>query len=329
MNTCFTSLFRQRLAVLGLLVGSGLLALLAGGGVRGAQGAGAPVRPGGVAARQLLARQALGQLLFFEPALSVNGKRSCASCHRPEKAFCDRRVLPRALRFADNLDRNTPTLLNAAGQATFFHDGRAGSMADVLTAVLTSPREFGSTYAEATARLHTSPEYRRRFRQAFGAGSAINPTNLAAALDAYVGTLAGQQSAYDQTLRGGTALDTAAQAGQRLFAAANCASCHGGPLFRDGLRHEIRPGMRVKTPTLRNVALTMPYGAEGRYPTVEAVLNSDFHRIHRPQPLTPNDCLRLESFLVALTDTVVGRSAVPAALPVMRSLPGRAVGGLY
>ncbi len=329
MRTCFTLLFRQRLAAVGLLVGGGLLALLVSGGAQGAQGAGTPLRPGGVAVRQLLARQALGRLLFFDPALSVNGKRSCASCHRPEKAFCDRRVLPRALRFTDNLDRNTPTLLNAAGQATFFHDGRAGSMAEVLTAVLTSPREFGSSYAEATARLQTSPEYRRRFRQAFGAVPAINPANLAAALDAYVSTLAGQNAAYDQALRGGAALDTAAQAGQRVFAAANCASCHAGPLFRDGQRHEIRAGVWVKTPTLRNVALTMPYGAEGRCPTVETLLASDFHRAHQPSLLAAADLQRLESFLVALTDTVVGRSAVPAALPLMPALPDRAVGGLY
>ena len=62
----------------------------------------------------LAARQQLGELLFFEPGLSVNGKRSCASCHRPEKAFTDHRSTSRALRFAGNLSRNSPTLLNAA-----------------------------------------------------------------------------------------------------------------------------------------------------------------------------------------------------------------------
>ncbi|MBC8082683.1 MAG: cytochrome-c peroxidase [Hymenobacter sp.] len=146
---------------------------------------------------RLIARQALGQLLFFEPGLSANGKRSCASCHRPEKAFCDQRALPRALRFTENLDRNSPTLLNATGQATFFHDGRAGSLAEVLTTVLTSPREFGSSYAEATARLNTSPEYRRRFRRAFGPGAGIEPATLSAALAAYLGTLVGQAAPYD------------------------------------------------------------------------------------------------------------------------------------
>ena len=323
--------FLRRHRRVGCLLAAGLAV-----GAAGLPGGGAaPVAagPGPALSQQLLARQALGHLLFFEPALSVNGKRSCASCHRPEKAFCDRRVLPRALRFADNLDRNAPTLLNAAGQATFFHDGRAGSMGDVVTAVLTSPREFGSNYAEATARLGSSPEYRRRFRQAFGSGAAgaIGPVTLAGALEAYVATLARQQAPYDLALRGGPALDTAARAGQALFAANGCGGCHAGPLFRDGQRHEIAPGTFVKTPTLRNVALTMPYGALGRYPALADVLDSDFHRRQLPQgqALPPAACRRLEAFVAALTDTVVGRSAVPRALPALPALPDRAVGGLY
>ena len=304
----------------GLLGGLGVLALAGGP---------ATARPTPAPDARLAARRALGHLLFFEPALSANGKRSCASCHRPEKAFCDQRSRARALRFADNLDRNSPTLLNAAGQATFFHDGRAGSLRAVLTAVLTSPREFGSTYAQATARLGGSAEYRRRFRQAFGAGAAIDSTTLAAALEAWVSTLAGQNAAYDQAQRGGPALDTAAQAGVRVFAAAGCARCHAGPLFRDGRRYEVRPGRWIKTPTLRNVALTMPYGADGNYATLASALRSPFHARQQAQPLTDGQTARLEALLVALTDTVVGRSAVPARLPRVPGLEGRAVGGLY
>jgi cytochrome c peroxidase len=55
----------------------------------------------------------LGSGCFFEPALSANGKRSCASCHRPEKALCDQR----ALRFTQNLDRNSLSLLLTSRQA--------------------------------------------------------------------------------------------------------------------------------------------------------------------------------------------------------------------
>ena len=280
--------------------------------------------------RRLAARQQLGRLLFFEPALSANGKRSCASCHRPEKAFCDQRAVPRALRFTANLDRNSPTLLNATSQATFFHDGRAGSIAQVLTAVLTSPQEFGSSYAEVRARLGSSPEYRRWFRRAFGPSARIEPATMAAALTAYLNTLSCLDSPYDRAQRGSVALDSAARTGALLFGnALGCARCHSGPLFRDGQRHEVRPGFWVKTPGLRNVVLTMPYGAEGGYASVAAVLASTFHRAQTPRWLTPADERRLLAFLTALTDTAGTTRSQPAALPPLSALPNRVPGGSY
>lgn len=308
-------------AALGLL---GLLLLPGGMAARPARDTGR------LAAQRLVARQALGQLLFFEPALSDNGKRSCASCHRPEKAFCDQRTLPRALRFTQNLDRNSPSLLNASEQTTFFHDGRARSLAEVVRAVLVSPREFGSSYAEVTARLGSSPEYTHLFAQAFGPAASIDSVRVAAALEAYLRTLTSRRAAYDLARRGGPPLDTAAQAGARLFASeAGCARCHGGTLFRDGQRHEVRPGQWVKTPSLRNVAATMPYGAEGHFPTVAAVLAAPFHQTQNARPLGPSQLRRLTAFLAALTDTAVAGRGRPAALPALAALPDRTVGGLY
>uniref|UniRef100_UPI00190F86C6 cytochrome-c peroxidase n=1 Tax=Hymenobacter sp. IS2118 TaxID=1505605 RepID=UPI00190F86C6 len=146
-------------------------------------------------------QQQLGKLLFFEPGLSVNGKRSCSSCHRPEKAFTDHRGTSRALRFASNLTRNSPTLLNAADQTSFFHDGRAANLAAVVESVLTSPDEMGSSYALATERLQGSAEYRRLFRRAFGAPAG--PATINAALAAYLSSLTATASPYDQALAGG------------------------------------------------------------------------------------------------------------------------------
>ena len=91
----------------------------------------------------------------------------------------------------------------------------------------------------------------------------------------------------------------------------------------------MRPGFWLKTPGLRNVALTMPYGAEGRYPSVEAVLASDFHRAQAPRPLTRADEQRLLAFLTALTDTTGASRGRPLALPALPALPDRAPGGLY
>ena len=285
----------------------------------------APVRP---RLRPAGTRAALGKLLFFEPALSVNGKRSCASCHRPEKAFSDHRGTPRALRFAGNLRRNSPTILNAAGQASYFHDGRAGSLEAVVAAVLTNPDEFGSSYALATQRLGSSAEYRRLFRRAFAA--PIGAPTINAALVAYLEQQTATASAYDQARAGGPALPPEAAAGAALFGGpAGCTSCHGGPQFRDGQRHEVAPGQWVKTPTLRNVAVTMPYRADGGAPTLAAVLADAYHRPLPPQPLTPGQVVQLTAFLNTLTDTTSADHRAPAALPRLRALPGRAVGGQY
>ena len=309
------------LAALGLLG----LALLPGG--MAARPAGEANR---LAAHRLVARQALGQLLSFEPALSGNGRRSCSSCHRPEKAFCDQRALPRALRFTQNLDRNSPSLLNASEQTTFFHDGRAQSLAEVLRAVRTSPREFGSSYTKVTDRLSGSPEYLRRFADAFGPNANIDSVQLAAALEAYLRTLTSRRAAYDLAQQGGSPLDTAAQARAQLFAReAGCARCHAGTLFRDGQRHEVCPGQWLKTPSLRNVAATMPYGADGRYPTVAAVLAAPFHQAQNAGLLGPAQLRQLTAFLTTLTDTTVAGRGRPTALPALPALPDRIVGGLY
>ena len=274
------------------------------------------------------ATRELGKLLFFEPALSGNGKRSCASCHRPEKAFTDHRGTSRALRFTANLTRNSPTLLASAGQGAFFHDGRAANLGEVVRQVVENPQELGSSYAQLTGRLAESPAYRLAFRRALGAD--ITAASVNAALAAYVTSLISDNAAYDQARRGQRPLPAAARAGERLFVGpAGCAGCHAGPAFRDGRRYLVRPGEWVKTPTLRNVVLTPPYGANGQAATLPDVLADAFHTAHRPRPLAPAEASQLLAFLAALTDTASAEHRPPLALPALPSLPDRQVGGLY
>ena len=287
-----------------------------------------PAQLPGIVAAPVSARE-LGKALFFEPALSGNGKRSCASCHRPEKAFTDHRVTSRALRFTANLTRNSPTLLDATGQASYFHDGRAATLADVVGQVVRNPQELGSSYALIAQRLNESPEYRHWFRRALGA--PIGEASINAALAAYVGSLTSRNAPYDQQQRGQRALPAEAEAGARLFArsAVGCGGCHAGPAFRDGRRYEVRPGEWVKTPTLRNVAVTPPYRADGQAATLADVLRDNFHRTHRPARLSLSEESQLVAFLEALTDTASAEHRPPATLPALPSLPDRRVGGLY
>ncbi|SDX69101.1 cytochrome-c peroxidase [Hymenobacter psychrophilus] len=270
----------------------------------------------------------LGEALFFEPALAINGKRSCASCHRPDKAFTDHRITSRALRFTANLTRNAPTLLNATGQPYYFHDGRAGTLEAAIGQVIISPVEMGSSYALITERLNRSEQYRRWFEQALRA--PIGEASINAALVAYLESLRSRNAPYDVARRGEGLLPEPALAGQQLFAGTlGCASCHSGPLFRDGQRHEVRPGEWVKTPTLRNVAVTPPYGADGQAATLAQALNTPFHRRQLAQPLTPQQQDHLVAFLQTLTDTTSYEHRAPASLPDLPSLPDRRVGGLY
>jgi cytochrome c peroxidase len=271
---------------------------------------------------------ALGKLLFFDPALSVNYKRSCASCHRPQKAFTDHRQTARAFRFSANLDRNTPTILNAAQQTTFFHDGRAGSLQAVIESVLTNPREFNNRYDTVVYRLGSSPVYRRLFRQAFNAD--INSETISRALEAYISRQVTQNSRFDQAVGGTLSLTTAERAGQQLFTHdLNCVGCHPAPWFRDGRRHEVGPGLFIKTPGLRNVALTPPYRADGTAPTMEAALSDPVHQRQRRRALTNRQQADLIAFLNALTDTTSADTTEPPTLPPLTTGRNRAVGGIY
>ncbi len=309
----------------GGLLTSGLLLAYAGAEAMPPPAVTAPAVANPVAAREL------GRLLFFEPLLSANGKRTCASCHRPQKAFTDHRITARGLRFTTNLVRNTPTVLYAAAQTRFFHDGRAGSLADVIGEVIASPREFGTCYDTVIARLSLIPAYRQQFAAAFGPTAPLTPGTLNAALAAYLTTLAAPTSAYDRAHRGGSPLPPTAQLGEALFVGpAGCAKCHPAPLFRDGRLYATAAGDSLKTPTLRNVAVTMPYRADGSAATLAEVITDGFHQTHAPHRLTPAEVAALLDFLPTLTDTAASAAlAPPAALPPSPRWPDRPVGGLY
>lgn len=255
---------------------------------------------------------ALGRDLFFDPALSGNGQRACASCHLPERAFTDGR--PRARPFGADVTpptRHTPSLINAGYQPAQFADERAASLEDQIADVLASPSEMRSSLETAVGRLNASAEYRERFARATGARGAgpIAARSVQLALAAYVRSLAGYDSRFDRAVRGDTAqLDPAARRGFNLFMGkAACGTCHFAPLFNgtappDFVASEVevvgvpsRPVVRratidadggrgafdhleghahaFKTPTVRNAVLTGPYMHNGVYATLDDVLD--------------------------------------------------------
>lgn len=187
------------------------------------------------------ARVELGRLLFHDPILSQNGKRACASCHQPEKAFTD--GLPKALAInGEPKLRNTPTLLNASLQASSSYDQSTQFLEDRIMKVLESKDEMHSSLWEAAKKLHLSEEYVRLFKEAFGNksanvvvedGNVITADNLKIAIGTYLRTLISMNSRFDQYMRGDKSkLNKDETRGFNLFMGkAKCGTCHFMPLF--------------------------------------------------------------------------------------------------
>lgn len=221
-----------------------------------------------------------GRRLFFDSSLSGNGRKACASCHNPAKAFTDGLRVSVELDGHQPLDRNAPTLLYAGFQFSQFWDGRVKSLEEQIRTVLQNPREMGAT------------EVREEDVKAIAA---------------YVRSLRPMNSAFDHFLRGSGELSAAARRGANLFMGkAQCATCHFIPLFNglippdyavtefevlgttadDDFRHpRLSPDSgrygpyplpffrgAFKTPTVRNAALTAPYMHNGGFGSLATVI---------------------------------------------------------
>lgn len=252
---------------------------------------------------------ALGRRLFFDPSLSSHRRRSCATCHQPDRAFTD--GVARALVDPGHGHvRNTPTLLNAAFQAAQFADQRAAYLEFQVYEVLKNPREMGLEATDAASRLREDSTLAGQFAEVFGKprSEAITDRTLTVAVAAYVRSLQALESRFDRAVQGDTAALTAGERrGFDLFMGkAACGTCHFAPLFGGSLPPVYRQsepevigvprtrrlaGARVdpdlgvfaithaplhrhafKTPTLRNVAITPPYMHNGVFRTLEEVV---------------------------------------------------------
>jgi cytochrome c peroxidase len=250
----------------------------------------------------------LGKMLFFDPVLSGNNQRSCASCHNPSMAFTDGKVKSKAMDGITELERNAPTLLNVVFQRAFFYDGRAYQLEQQISDVLHNREEMQSSLEEAVERLKMSSEYKRLFREAFMGSSdtAISAYAIQKAITEYEKELVTFNSRFDKYLHGNYgSMNSREVNGYNIFAGkALCGSCHFMPLFNgtvpplysdtefevlgtpataDNKNIDEDPGrfrltqveeqMRAfKTPTLRNISMTAPYMHNGVYETLEAVL---------------------------------------------------------
>jgi cytochrome c peroxidase len=257
----------------------------------------------------------LGRRLFEETALSADRSVSCASCHRPERAFAD--SVARSIGVHGRRPvRNTPSILNAGYGKSFFWDGRVDQLEEQVLRPVSHPNEMGLPVDSAVVRLGRTDSYIEAFRTAF-AGDI---------------TLRSGDSPADRFAAGDLeALDPDARAGYRIFTGkGNCTACHAGPLLTDERFHNTGvsrggddPGRhavtgeevdrgRFNTPSLRNVARTAPYMHDGSLATLADVIefydrggvaNPNLDPEIRPLRLTTVEKAQLEAYLRSLTGT--------------------------
>lgn len=229
----------------------------------------------------------LGKQLFFDQRLSGSNRMSCATCHRPDKAFADGMDRSRG-EGGKRLARNTPTVLNTAYFEKLFWDSRADSLEAQALFPIQNPDEMNQDLDELERELAAIPDYVQQFQTVFGTG--VNRQGIAQALAAFQRTLVSGPSPVDRYLAGDTAaLSPSARRGLELFVGdAGCIRCHNGPLLSDGKLYRIGPtfddrglealtgeaadAFKFRTPSLRNVAETGPYMHDGSLATLTDVV---------------------------------------------------------
>jgi len=244
----------------------------------------------------------LGRVLFYETQLSVNNRVSCGSCHHQSNAFADKTAFSMGFENVTT-SRNTPAIMNPGTQTSYFWDMRESSLANMVVQPIANHIEMGLDQPDyIEAKVKNLPYYEPLFIAAFGDGN-ITVQRIGDALQNFVGAIVSTSSKYDVGASTNFSNYTALELeGKDLFSATlPCASCHGGENFSGwgsftqniGLEMDYedngQPGIDwisgheqdgwFKVPSLRNVALTAPYMHDGRFKSLEEVVEFYDHGI--------------------------------------------------
>jgi cytochrome c peroxidase len=248
----------------------------------------------------------LGRKLFYEPRLSRNNTISCGSCHIQSSAFTQH-----GHDVSHGIDdrlgrRNSPPIMNLAWSSSFMWDGGIFDLDLQPIAPITAHEEMDEKVSNVIAKLQAHPQYPALFKKAFGS-ETITTSSFMKALSQFMTMCISSNSKYDSVVLqlGKVQLTNDEQAGL-LLVQHKCGSCHNGALFTDQsfrnngigigfnndagryeitLRNEDR--YRFKVPSLRNLAFTAPYMHDGRFYTLDAVLDHYSHGVQAVQNLDP------------------------------------------
>jgi cytochrome c peroxidase len=260
----------------------------------------------------------LGRRLFYDKRLSGDNTVSCSTCHVQHLAFTDGKAKAVGIS-GQPLAFNSMSLANLLwGTQHFFWNGRAGTLEEQALVPIQGADEMAQDLDQLIGELEADDVYPDLFRKAYG---KISADNIARALASFERTLISADSRYDQYLRGEVKLSAEEELGRKLFMAhpdvkvslrgANCIDCHSQFLTsgfkaqfdgfsNNGLDTEamLSPGLQLvtgqladrgkfKAPTLRNIALTAPYMHDGRFSTLEQVLDHYNEGIRYSDTLSP------------------------------------------
>ncbi|WP_316803436.1 cytochrome-c peroxidase [Pedobacter nototheniae] len=273
---------------------------------------------------------ALGKKLFYEARLSADKSVSCGSCHQQFAAFTQ--LDHKVSHGVNNCQgkRNTPPLVNLAWQKAFFWDGGVKNLETSPLNAITDACEMGTDIETIVTFLKNTAPYPDLFKKAFGT-TEINSQLILKSITQFTGVLVSANSKYDKVIRkeAGVSFTDTEQKGYALFKE-KCASCHKEPFFTDfdyksngldvtsideGRAHITGVDSdrgKFRVPTLRNVEYTSPYMHDGRFYSLDEVLehyNSGIKASENLDPLLKNgiplsgsEKEQIKAFLKTLTD---------------------------
>lgn len=262
----------------------------------------------------------LGRVLFYDKSLSANGTIACASCHKQDKGFSDDAIL--SIGFNGGLTgRHSMTLINSRfyQRGRFFWDERATTLEEQVLEPFQDPVEMGMTLEQVVNAVQEQSFYPELFENAFGSPE-INNDRISRALSQFIRSIVSHSSKYDE----GRALSNSPGAnfpnftdeenlGKNLFfqtipnGGGACFGCHTTEAFvsanpgpqnngLDLVTTDLGAGAvfnnpifesRFKTTTLRNIELTAPYMHDGRFATLEEVVEHYNSGIQAHPTLSP------------------------------------------
>ncbi len=245
----------------------------------------------------------LGRMLFYEKLLSKDGSQACADCHRQYDGFSDTSRFSIGVELMPGKRQAMPVFNMAWHTNEFFWDGRAHLLRDQALKPIQDPLEMNETLPNVVAKLRNSQVYKDQFIRTFGSDE-ITPEKMALAMEQFMLTIVSDDSKFDKFLAGEIQLTESENRGRMLFSTeynpffpevsgADCMHCHGGANFendkymnngldaqadlidigRQAVTGSPNDRARFKVPSLRNIALTAPYMHDGRFKTLEEVID--------------------------------------------------------